>query len=811
MKRLGAFIAGLLLLVLSANAQSPVSVIGPITVGNCAQFSSTTIIKDAGVVCSGGGGGGGIVIGTTTVTGAGAGQFLFNNSGVVGAATLGTMSTQNANAVAITGGTITGMPTPIVSVDVATKGYVDAVAIGLTIHTQVSWATTTVLPNTPTYSNGSSGVGATLTAGGNAAIVVDSGNPVLNDRVLVKNQASALQNGVYTVTTVGSGSVPWVLTRATDFNTTTAGNMAAGAYFFVTEGTVNTAAAWVFTTTGAITIGTTSLTFSLFSGSGGGSPGGSNGQVQYNNSGTFGGLTNTQLTALIQPFSPSLPGAVPASGGGTASFLRADGTWADPSCTPVAGAVGDGSTDNAAALNAALAALPANGGCLYFPRGKYKFNSQISYSISGGATPFHLRIAGDGPDATTLYWPGSHGLVITYNSDTHSVSLANMAITTGNGGTYTGLQLVSSTCLTGGLIVPTYIQNVSFRGDDFGTSDYWAEDAIIAGVSGTNWESDAFIGGPGPTGEGIRFIGNPGTCGSSAGYSIWHNLSKLGFLHFSVGIEYGDYVQGVNLSQSNFESVNIGVYVPSGAVGQIAQLAVLTSSFDTVGDAVQVNSALPGVTVMGNNMAILASHVAVNITSAGSTFDSVIGNSIQGPASSAGIVFAGDDSIASGNVLFGLGVGINIGAGGIHNRATGNSYKSNSTNVSALGTQIFDSGGYVAFTPTIFAVTGTLTTASATGRYRLQQDGTTMCIQIVGTITNNGSGSNAIGIGNIPFSTPGGVITMLPGTENGVTGKMLEYVISGTSAVVFNYDHSYPGVNGASLIVNGCYEVVTGL
>lgn len=60
------------------------------------------------------------------------------------------------------------------------------------------------------------------------------------------------------------------------------------------------------------------------------SPGGSSGQVQYNNAGAFGGLTNTQLTADINAFSSTLSGAAPASGGGTTNFLRADGTWAAP-------------------------------------------------------------------------------------------------------------------------------------------------------------------------------------------------------------------------------------------------------------------------------------------------------------------------------------------------------------------------------------------------------------------------------------------------------------------------------------------------
>jgi hypothetical protein len=65
-------------------------------------------------------------------------------------------------------------------------------------------------------------------------------------------------------------------------------------------------------------------------GGGGGTPGGANLSVQFNNSGAFGGYTNTQLTALIQTFSSTLSGAVPNSGGGTVNFLRADGNWAAP-------------------------------------------------------------------------------------------------------------------------------------------------------------------------------------------------------------------------------------------------------------------------------------------------------------------------------------------------------------------------------------------------------------------------------------------------------------------------------------------------
>lgn len=108
--------------------------------------------------------------------------------------------------------------------------------------TAVAAATVTILPNTPTYANGSSGVGATLTAGSNGALVIDGYTVLLSDRVLINNQASALQNGVYTQTTLGTGGAAYVLTRSADFNTVTAINNAG--VIPVTNGTVNSGTTW---------------------------------------------------------------------------------------------------------------------------------------------------------------------------------------------------------------------------------------------------------------------------------------------------------------------------------------------------------------------------------------------------------------------------------------------------------------------------------------------------------------------------------------------------------------------------------------
>jgi hypothetical protein len=135
----------------------------------------------------------------------------------------------------------------------------------LTFHANCNLATTTALP-TCTYNNGTSGVGATLTATANGLLTVDSVSAVLGYRILVKNQASQVQNGIYTVSQVGSGSLPFELTRATDYNTpgTTYLNVDAGDFTLILAGTVNAGTSWVQTVLQPITIGTTGLNFVQF-------------------------------------------------------------------------------------------------------------------------------------------------------------------------------------------------------------------------------------------------------------------------------------------------------------------------------------------------------------------------------------------------------------------------------------------------------------------------------------------------------------------------------------------------------------------
>jgi hypothetical protein len=160
---------------------------------------------------------------------------------------------------------ITSVAEPTQSSDAATKNYVDAVKTGLDVKDSVIVTTTGNL--TGTYANGSSGVGATLTnSGTQAALTIDSRVLTVGDRVLVKDQTTALQNGFYRVTTVGTVSTNWVLTRTTDADENS--EITPGAFTFVEEGTVGGNNGYVCTNVGAITIGTTPITFVQFSGAG---------------------------------------------------------------------------------------------------------------------------------------------------------------------------------------------------------------------------------------------------------------------------------------------------------------------------------------------------------------------------------------------------------------------------------------------------------------------------------------------------------------------------------------------------------------
>lgn len=194
--------------------------------------------------------------------------------------------------------------------DAATKQYVDDIASGINAHGSVVAATTAAL--TAVYNNNTTGVGATLTnSGTQAAFTLDNVTVSSGQRVLVKNQASAFQNGIYTLTTVGSGSVNWVLTRATDYDGSVPGEIASGDMVFVTAPASQYSVTptyqntgWVMNSNGTIVVGTDSINW-----------------VQSSGSGSVTAGNGITVSGNVVTFNPTSTGGLQALAGG-ASILK---------------------------------------------------------------------------------------------------------------------------------------------------------------------------------------------------------------------------------------------------------------------------------------------------------------------------------------------------------------------------------------------------------------------------------------------------------------------------------------------------------
>ncbi len=140
--------------------------------------------------------------------------------------------------------------------DAATKNYVDTVASGLN-PLQATYAGSTV-NIVGTYLNGVGGVGAIFTVTATGAFTLDGTTPPQGSRILLKDQSTGFQNGVYDVTNAGGIGVSPVLTRSLDYNTPTSIN--AGDLIPVINGTVNNTTSWLQTAT-VTTVGTDALVF----------------------------------------------------------------------------------------------------------------------------------------------------------------------------------------------------------------------------------------------------------------------------------------------------------------------------------------------------------------------------------------------------------------------------------------------------------------------------------------------------------------------------------------------------------------------
>ncbi len=202
-------------------------------------------------------------------------------------------------AVSLNSQKITGLADPTADADAANKGYVDGVAQGLDVKDSVVATTTANGTLASAFANGSTIDGVSLST---------------NDRILIKDQSTQTENGIYKVNSSGAP------TRVDDLDT---GADAAGAFVFVEQGTVNAENGFVCTSNkGSAVVGTNNLVFSQFSGAGqiiAGSGMDKSGNTLSVDLKSNGGLVIESTEIAVDLAASSITGTLAVSDGGTGS------------------------------------------------------------------------------------------------------------------------------------------------------------------------------------------------------------------------------------------------------------------------------------------------------------------------------------------------------------------------------------------------------------------------------------------------------------------------------------------------------------
>ncbi len=333
-----------------------------------------------------------------------------------------TISHSSGN-ISVNGANLTNLGSPTLSHHAVHKEYVDSVASGLDVKVSVRVATTEA---------------GTLTTSFTAGATIDGVTIAVDDRILIKNQADASENGIYLCVEEGAP------TRATDFDEDA--EVTSGAFTFVEEGTANGSNGYVLTSNGSIEIGVTALTFSQFSAS------------------SAGATTLADLSDVLVEDNSLYIGNDPSSTTSTAQYNVAVGTTALESVITgdnnvamgyqagaaitdaknntflgyragaliAAGHAGNGLSDNV--VIGAGAASQADGllrsVVMGFQAGflaRAGYNTLIGYQAGNSVTTGHSNTV-IGTSAGDSLTTGHSNTVIGMNADTHSATGSNQTV-----------------------------------------------------------------------------------------------------------------------------------------------------------------------------------------------------------------------------------------------------------------------------------------------------------------------------------------------------------------------------------------------
>jgi hypothetical protein len=598
---------------------------------------------------------------------------------------------------------ISNVATPIASTDATTKQYVDEVAQGLSPKGSVVAASYAALP-AYTYNNGTDGVGATITASANGALTLDGVQPTVGSRVLIKNETAgnAPVNGVYVVTTNNAGA-PFVLTRAVDMNI---GAEFPGSFVFIETGTVQADTGWVCTSDSPITVGTTAIIFTQFSGAGQYTAG-----TGLTLTGTVFSISNTAVTAgaygngdYNATFTVNQQGQLTAAANVAITANAANLTGTTLSATVVNSSLTSVGTLTSLAVtgNANVGNIGGTNGVFTTVAGTLSTAAQpnitsvgtlTSLTVSGNATVGNLTTGGSGGNI-------SGANVISANTFTASGNItANFFI--GNGSQLTGLNTAGVSNGTSNVNIPSANGNVNIS-------------------SGGN--ANVLI----VTGTGINVAGTL----NSTGNANVGNLGTGGLIVATGNITGGNLVTGGSLSVTGNATVG-NLTTAGGSGGNISNANVISANtFTASGNVSAGNVTVSGLTSLGavGNVSITGGSNGQVLTTNGSgglSFVSISSSSISNGNSNVSIPSANGNvnisAVGTANVVVVTGTGANItGTLNVTGNATvGNLIASgggggNITGANLVSANFFTGTLTTAAQPNITSV-GTLTSLAVTG------------------------------------------------------------------------------------------------
>lgn len=354
------------------------------------------------------------------------------------------------------------------------------------------------------------------------------------------------------------------------------------------------------------------------------------------------------------------------------------------------------STDNSAALTAALRATSGDGRCVSFPPGRFAFASKFVFELPSGTAA--VTLAGAGADVTDLYWPGGGGLTIDYVGAENSVHIRDMSLTTGT--TAVGSAIVFNQ--TQGDIgtqdnALSDLTNVAIRGaDGYSQTDFWKIAVQVEKVSNVNFMG-LVVSGPGGAAYSTQGVGVE-LEGSAGDPSVVYNVSGATFNYLSKAIVYGQQVQGLSVSQSNFVGDEYGIYVQAGLSG-LDQLTVQGSQFNCSTAGIYVGSYLSNTLFSGNLFIVPNTGTGVRLQQA--YLFSLMGNSFNTGSSAKSTSYPMGIDIGNtvgggtitGNLFDNMVTAIVLERGSTGVNVQSNEYSNDSTMVKNLGSGNVVGGG----------------------------------------------------------------------------------------------------------------------